>query len=445
MNRFIIIFYIFIGYISCYSNNNTINSLKNIDITINDAVNLALRNNLDYETEKLKLENKKWQMYTCWNSFIPNITAGFLLYRYNSYKNINANDSDAWNLNLNFNLSYTLNASLFLSLYQTIIDYKAEKINLNSAKSSLIKNVKKQYFNLVILKKNIELINDEMINAKKLYEQTKAIFEKGLSSEYNLLSSKIQYENLKPSIISLQKKYNQNLLLYKQVLGFKDEFDINLVDEIQIKKHDIESKEILFKNIENRFDIQLLKISLETLNNSKNKYIASFTPNFLFRYYADLTFQKNIFKYNWFGDYNYMNSNWNQIDGEISLGLSFPLSSWFPFSNEQMHIETATNQIIQKKFEITKARQSAKIEIESLIESIEGSKEILNSIYENLIFAQRAYEMAKEEYNVGTKNLLDVQNSMADLNKAKFNFLSEELNYISTLLDLEYASNKIFE
>jgi outer membrane protein TolC len=53
--------------------------------------------------------------------------------------------------------------------------------------------------------------------------------------------------------------------------------------------------------------------------------------------------------------------------------------------------------------------------------------------------AQRAYSLAEEAYRSGAKDLLDVQNAELELRKARNEVLKEKFNYLTGLLDLEYA------
>jgi outer membrane protein TolC len=439
----IILLIIFISSVyNVFSNNEKANNQNELSISLYDAITLSLKNNLDYNNEKLKLDDKRWLMYASGNILLPSVNSGFTFYRYlnNKYEDF----AYGWDFNLYLKINYSLNVSLFFSFYENIINYKMQKINLDSSKNLLIRNVKKKYYKILIDKKNLDILNTELNNAKQLYEQTKIIYESGLSSEYNLISSKVKYENAKPVYLLKKKDYNKEIADFKLMIGIIDERQITLVDDLEFKEYKI-SKEDIIKNIDNRFDIQMLNMSSELLINTNKKNISLLMPNIFFTFTSDPTFKKDPFRNDWFGNYDYMNNNWKNNEGKISFGVDFPLSYWIPFSKEQMKIMTSTNQLYQKKNEIMLSKKSAIIEIVSLIESIEESKENLNSLKENIILAQKSYDIAIEGYKSGTKNFLDIQNSESDLIKANNNYLSEELNYISSIIDLEYATNTNFQ
>jgi len=59
--------------------------------------------------------------------------------------------------------------------------------------------------------------------------------------------------------------------------------------------------------------------------------------------------------------------------------------------------------------------------------------------------AERAYELALEAYNVGSRELLEVRNAEQDLQDARLQLLQEKSAYTAALLDLEYALNTTVE
>ena len=75
MKKMVFFFVMMLGVIAFAEDNSSdVNSQKNLALKIDDAVNLALKNNLGIETEQLKMDQKKWAMYTSWNVFVPNTT-----------------------------------------------------------------------------------------------------------------------------------------------------------------------------------------------------------------------------------------------------------------------------------------------------------------------------------------------------------------------------------
>ena len=46
-----------------------------ISLSLQEAVDLALKNNLGIESNRLKFDQKKWALATSWNEFIPSASS----------------------------------------------------------------------------------------------------------------------------------------------------------------------------------------------------------------------------------------------------------------------------------------------------------------------------------------------------------------------------------
>ena len=178
-----------------------------------------------------------------------------------------------------------------------------------------------------------------------------------------------------------------------------------------------------------------------TLKNVRNIHIASLTPSLMLKFSVDPTFQKDAGKDNWFGDSTYMSDNWKQRSGMFMLGLSLPLDYYFPFSSKQMDIVNSGYQIKQTELALEQLKNGAEIEIKSLVMKLQKSIKSLKTLKLTEEVAEKAYRLAEVAYKAGSKELLEVQNSELELKKAKINLMTEEYNYTTALLDLEYALN----
>ena len=55
--------------------------------------------------------------------------------------------------------------------------------------------------------------------------------------------------------------------------------------------------------------------------------------------------------------------------------------------------------------------------------------------------ARKSFELTTEAYNLGTRELLDVEEAQTELQSASKNILDQKILYMNSLLDLEYALN----
>ncbi len=474
--NYFLLFLIFFSQIFIFSKDQTDDNLKLDDnlkfngdkliIDIKTAINLAQANNLGLKSEKLKYDNSKWKMYTSWNVFLPSVTMSATMAK----SNLNENERAAgqvypidevapgtgvydrvmlingtvpeWSLMANFNLSLSLNAAMGFSVYQTVLDWQSGKINLDIAKKKLIRDVQKNLYNLILLEKKIEIMQDSIKIAEKRYTQAIINYRNGLISEYDMLSAQVSFMNLKPVLVELKNGYDNALLAFKQMIGIKKDVLIQLdasIENSDIKKFN--SNDLIKNYLNKNLDIISLNNNIKMLANARNIAISMITPSFNLMYTMDPTFQDDPLTNQWFGDGNYMEDYWKQRSGMLSITISLPVESWFPFSKEQMNIVNSAYTLQQTKISFENLKQGVELQIESSVMKLEKSNNSLESLNLSKMLAKKAWDKAEEAWRQGTMDQLEVQNAENGYRQAEYNLLSEQYNYVTGLLDLEYLVN----
>jgi len=406
-------------------------------------------------------------MYTSWNPLIPSTKLSFSLARLNERKSISATvpynatltipdvgtvydsvlktdaiDMPEWGASLSFDTTFVLNAYIVFSIYNSVLDYNAGKINIEIAEKKIERDVRKNYYNLLLIRQNTELLKESVKAAENRYNQAVANYKNGLVPEYTMLAAQVAYENMKPAVLEIENGYFLAALSFKQTLGLKSEVELDFVNGMDTPvAREFNCDELIAKYIDNRLDVQSLYRSMNILKNVRNITIASMTPTFMFRASVDPTFQKDAGKDAWFGDSTYMSDNWKQNSGMLMFSFSLPLDYYFPFSSKQMDLVNNNYQLKQTEIAMRQLKNGAELEIKSLVLKLQKSINSLKTLRMTYELAEKAYNLAEIAYKAGSKELLEVQNSELEYKKAKNNILQEEYNYTTALLDLEYALN----
>jgi outer membrane protein TolC len=420
-------------------NDQTPDQTATLDLGINDAITLGLKNNLNIESEKLTLEQKKWSLYTCWNGFIPSMSTSVNFSRSNNRESTLYSKPKELALSVDFKLTMSVNAKMFFSVYTARLDYESGKISMETAKKNLERDIKKSYYTLLLLQKKIGLAEESLDSQKKTYEQALVDYKHGLKTEYDFLSARVSFETLKPDVISAKNNFDNALLEFKHMIGLKEEVTVNFSEKIEIVKKPFDAKELIEKYLDGRLDIQSLNIEKKTLQNQRNTLISSMTPSFSFMYYADPTFQYDLTKPDtWTYD---ANKDWKQSAGYLGFSFSLVLDPLVPFSSSQMSIVNNEIALKKKNIAIKNAELNAREEIEKSVSLMNKSMESQAYLVMNVELAGKAYELAQTAYKAGTKDILSLQDSKTKLEKAKLSLLEEEINYVTAFIDLEYQAN----
>jgi len=467
-------------------------------LDIDTAVDLALANNLTIKSEQLGLRIKNRTRKTVMNNFYPSITAGATLSRMHTensvsgFEGVNSAEYEGyelgggsiidnpfptgptdppgwavpfpddlegiydfivpydielprWNISASINMSLTLTAALIYGIKYTVIDYEAGQLSLETAKKSLSRDIKKTFYNLLLLEENIKIMEQKVASMERRFEQAKINYEYGLVDEYTKLSAQVGLENLKPGVDAMKTGYETAKMNFKFLLGLDLEEEIILEGSIEPETIELDAAALIDTYTADRLDIQSLRKQIEILKNAKNATIAGMTPLLTFLLNFDPAFLGDPFEDAWFEKNDDDELNWEQLSGMFAMSLTVPLDSLLPFSSSWVDISNTKDSIRQMYTTLQQAIKGAEMEIWTLVQNLKQTQKTYESLELNVDLAERAYALAEESYNAGGRALIDVEDAEDKLQEARFEVLKEKYNYITNLLDLEYALNTPLE
>jgi outer membrane protein TolC len=412
-------------------------------LKVDEAVDMAIEHNITVARERISLETKKRVKDTTWNYFIPQVNLSASLSRTNeppqglSIPALGIDETPAhnWNLTFGFSASLSLSTSMIYGIKQTIIDYETGEISLDMAERRVTRDVKKIFYNLILMQENINLMKQNIEAMKDRYEQAVSNYNNGFVSEYVMLSARVAYENAKPGLQDMMIAYDTQLMSFKQLIGMDHHAPVIISGSIEPTIILIDKQELM-ELIEQRSDIRLQEQTVKMLKNAKDLKQSMLYPVFTMSYSMDPTFQGDPFSDPLFIN---IDDDWAQYSGRIMFMLTVPVDGFLPYSKSQVDIAGGKDAIKQAELGAIQVRQAAELEVESTTMKLEKSRKALDVLKLNVELAERAYNLAEEAYNAGNKELLEVQNSELELNKARIEVLKEKYNYIMGLLDLEYS------
>jgi|GEM_PF-929581 len=440
MKKYILIIFMILSVIILSAEDLTDDTKNTIKLDIDSAIERALKYNLSLKNSELDLINKKFSLASSWNQFIPNASLSASIGHSDSFTYDNTIDENNTNnnskntLSAGFSTSLSLNAKMIFNIYQSVIDWKKGVISLKQVKANLTNSIKKYYYNLVILKEQISLIEKQIENTKERYDASLIKLNNGMISELEKLKNEYAYKSLLPDISKAINDYQTNLLSFKQLIGIKNDFPIELTSSIP-EIPSIDYEKIINMPMDNNLDIQLLTQQLKSDQNTRNTYIAGLTPSLNLSYSLSSSFNKDPFNDAWFD-----NNNWDS-SGAFKLSVSIPLDPLFPFSETQTNIIKSRNNIIVSSNNIKDAVEKKKIELVTAIMKLKEIDNSIDSLVVNVDLAEKTYELQQKSYSLGSKNFLELKDAENSLFEAKLKLLNAKYDYFTNLLDIKYILN----
>jgi outer membrane protein len=382
-----------------------------------EAVRLAKSGNIGMAQSDLTLNAAKRKADSAWADSLLSmgLTASVSLPN-SGWEDMSANASAS--------LSANLSPAVLALMRQAQLNYQAATLSKAEAERSLEMSVRKAFYDIILLGENVKVLEQSVKTSQSGYQRALERYNAGLVPELDVLSARVDFENLKPDLESAKQNYRNALGQFKIYLGLAQEKDIELdgslettLDASWLGKIDWGASSSTLRS---------LKKNMEIAKESKKATEAQV-------FYPSL---KLSWGYN--PAYTYQPSSFADRGG-LSVNLSWSLDFLNPLSSSQEKIRSAGDSIKQIELNIKEQIESDKLRVSSLKSNLEGAAATLEALQLTVKLAQQRYDLTKEAFEKGAKDSLDLATAADSLESAKLKYLSQSYTLISNIIDLENA------
>ncbi|MDR2718947.1 MAG: TolC family protein [Treponema sp.] len=441
-------------------------------INPDQAVDMAIKNNLSLESARISSTTKKRASDLSWNQFIPGVTVGGNLIRDNEKSTASGVSAFAptglinnpmisgsippgvtlppgtdvylsvpysaevpqWHVAGSIQASLTISAAMFENMKRLRLDYQTGMIGYGRAKTQLERDVRKAYNSMLLLQENITLLKENFDAAGRRVTMARANYRAGLVPELTLLQAQVAMENMKPMIDQAENGLRLSRAQFAMFLGlpYNTSFELEPVKS-ETNFISLNVQELISKAASGKPDIQELRHSILLLHSARKAQSFSLLPALTLSWNTTPVFAGDPWKDNW-GD----NDMWRR-SGSFTISLGLRLHSLFPFSQDFQGIKNMNDQITSANIGLAQMIQGTEIEIYNTVLSLEKTRISAEAQTQTINLAERTYRLSEQAYRAGLQDLLQVRNAELELKQARVSMLEQQFNYLNSLLDLEYA------
>ena len=189
---------------------------ETVTLTIDQAVEYALKNSRTLKSNDIDLEMKKRASNVSWNVFLPNVSLNGTMKRSNEISPFYAqvftdypDEESRWDVIGGASVSWNFTPAYIAKIQIAKANYEAGKISWEQSQNETLINVKKIYYGLLLQQESLKIQKTTLENARQRMIQAEANFKSGLVPEISLLQTQVNYENTKPSVDSAEQTLNQ--------------------------------------------------------------------------------------------------------------------------------------------------------------------------------------------------------------------------------------------
>jgi outer membrane protein TolC len=399
-------------------------------LALEDAVSAALSQNLSLTRSRIDLGGKQRSAERSWSSLVPSLSAGASVSHATTVIGELNPLQDAWIPSGSFSAAWTFSLAQISGIEKARAEYEAGLLSYEGAKQELELQVRKLFYQMLLLRGSAALMEQNIATAQSRYEQTAALARLGQASTLDELSARVDWENLKPNLKSAETQYANALDSFKQILGLPPEETLILAGSLEDLAvaagiggiGDLPEKQESWTSAALLQSLQVMEAQKRALWNQ------AYLPTI---------------RLSWSTAPAYRSDTWADA-GSLSAGISLSLDSFMPWSSAHTQIETVDDSIRDSGIRLTESVMDQELKIRQYTRLIEQSLENLTALALNVELAERSYEMYEEAYRRGAADLQRLRSAGDSLSAAQNKVEQERYTLLAAILDLEKALNVPF-
>jgi outer membrane protein TolC len=309
--------------------------------------------------------------------------------------------------------------------------YDSAFFSLRSIIDNVVSQVINQFYQVIL---NRALIVAQEQNVSLLQQQVKDQqnrYEAGTVPRFNVLQAEVALANAMPPLIQVQNAYRISTYQLVRLLGMDypkghpSEVPFNVVGTLGYSPRKIDTDDSIRVAIARNPSLKVQRQTILAQASNVNVAIAGWFPSVNAN--AGYEFTNNLASQNlsntvsgWFFG---ATSTWNVWDGGVTYG----------------RVSQAKAQLMQAKNNYDNGIRQVVLDVQQAISNLQQAQETIDSQTASVVQATEALRLSKERLDAGAGTQLDVLNAQVQLLTAQSNVLQARFDYIAAMSSYELA------
>jgi len=419
---------------------------KNASITLDDAVRIGLEKSRALEIARLDRDMARQKIRETWSKVLPQLSSDFTYTRSlkpsvlffpdifqggtgSSFKaiEISADNSAIASLDLRQPL---FNGSAFAGIRAAGIVRKISDEAYRNAEAAVISDIKISYFDALISREQLKLIEQSIARWEESRKDTRAMFRQGVAADIDTLKSFLSVENLRPDLIQAESRVTTSMTRLKNAMGVSLDTALVLSGKLEMNSaaFPTDVAAAYREALDLRPDLRQLDLQVQ----AEGEKIASARAE---RYPVITAFGKLQTQTAFNDEIKPSRSLW-PVSSSVGIQLSLPLFTGFRISSQ---VEQAKIGQLQTRTRFEDLKANIRAEIEVRVSNLRESKKRIEVQSKTISVAERSYTISRLRFREGIGSRLELTDAELQLNKAKTNYLQAVYDCLVASVQLERA------
>lgn len=342
-----------------------------------------------------------------------------------------------------FGTRYSANAGVSLSQIlfdgQVFVGLLARKATIEFAAKNaeiteemIVANVAKVYYQLVVSRAQVELLDSNLALLDKNLRDTRILYENGFREKLDVDKTEVQRANLQTERNKVMNQVSNGYYGLKLLMGMPVRDELVLADTLAesfVLDGALTADAYQYAD---RKEYQYAQIGKQLNEYNLRRYKLAQIPTFA----LNAVYVKNAQRSTW----NFLGrGDWFTISN-INLNLSVPIFNGFvsksKIQQSRIDLQKTKNQIEALQNSIDREVASAKNNFSSAVTRLSTQKQTQS-------LAEQVYRQTKKKYEIGTGSQIEINVAQTDLKSAQTNYITALYDAVIAKIDYLQATGKL--
>lgn len=290
-------------------------------------------------------------------------------------------------------------------------------------------NIYKIYYQLVVSKTQVDLLDANIALVEKLLHDTREIYKNGFAEKLDIDKASVQLANLQTEKIKVLNQVNNGYLGLKLLIGMPAKDSLRLTDSLSYEEVREGLPLVSEFKYSDRKEFQYAELGIKLNQYNVKRYKLSRYPTLNLNAYYNGNFQSNKLDF----------SDWFPVSA-ITLRLNVPIFKGFSMKAKiqgaSLELQKSINQQEALKLSIDNEIEIAKNNFYTAITTLDFQKK-------NMELAEQVYNQAKKKFDAGVGSNIEINSAQTDMKTAQTNYISALYDAIIAKTDYLKAIGKL--
>ncbi len=392
-------------------------------ITLEDAIDIALENNYQLKQAGNSLELAEEQELSAKGDFMPSLNGSLSGSRRAGSQFIPGTDTFVNTVSRGISGSVSLGLPIFAgfqninNLKSSQFDKRSEEENLQRVRESIIFNTASSFLQVILNKELLEIDRQNLESSRKTLEQVQAQVEVGSRPTVDLYNQEATVANNELQVVNSENALNSSKLQLIRQMQVEDplqqyEFITPEVDEENVNTPDFDLRQLVNSALESRSDLKSDELAIQAQKHQLSVAKASLYPSIDLNAQISTDYSDRI-------DFAFNDQFFDQnVVKFVGLSMNIPIFNNF---NRRTNIQSQSINYKNAKLNLENSRLQVVQDVNQAYNDYQSYIKQLESSRKALIAAEKTYETQQERYEVGAGTLIELSDANAQFVQAQAN------------------------